>query len=168
MNPPRTAWPRRVAVGVVVWFSVSAGALLLGLDPQPVLLAILVASVACVVVLYVDASASAANNGWAVEDGAPTRKPGEDARLAMLTRVIASHLDSHRLGTQFGNQLHDQLLQLLDRRLVARHGVSLRADPERALEIMGPELGGLVRQRAPYPRMNIEHIDVLVSRIEEL
>lgn len=157
-------WPKRVAAAVVVWFLVCAVALVLGMSPQPVLVAVLVAAGAAVVVLYADASAAAASNRWAVEDVDPTRQPGEDARLAMLTRVVGSHLDSREAG----DQLHDQLLQLLDRRLVARHGVSLRADPERALALLGPGLAGFARQRPPYPRLTIEHIDVLVSRIEEL
>ena len=51
---------------------------------------------------------------------------------------------------------------------MASHGVSWRVDPDRAAPLLGPELVALARQQPPYPRMNLQQIDVLLTRIEAL
>lgn len=164
MSPPWRAWPRRIAISVAMWFVACGAALFLGMRPQPVLMATLVAAAATVLLLCVDASAAAASNRWTVVDSDPTRPPGEDPRLAHLTRMVGSHLVSHRPG----DQLHRQLVHLIDQRLVARHGVSVHADPGQVAGLVGPELAALVAQEPPYPRLELDQIDVLIARIEEL
>ena len=160
----RGAWVRQLGAAFVVWFVVVATALFLGMQPRPALLAGLVAAVGAGLLLFLDASDQVAGDRWAVPDTDPARERGEDMRLASLSRMVGSHLVSH----QVDDQLHRQLLRLLDQRLVARHGVSLQADPERAADLAGPELAALMQQGPPYPRLKIGQIDVLIARIEEL
>ena len=78
--------------------------------------------------------------------------------------MVAQHLDAREVG----DVLHRHLCELADQRLMAAHGVSWRVDPDRAAPLLGPELVALARQDAPYPRMNLQQIDVLLSRIEAL
>ncbi|HSE07062.1 MAG TPA: hypothetical protein VLB29_00235 [Nocardioidaceae bacterium] len=163
MTTGRT-WLQRVGFAVAAWIIVCGAALFLEMDPQPVLLAILVAAATLTLVLFLDASEVAASTRWTVEDTDPTREPGEDRRLATLTRMVSSHLVAHTVD----EQLHREVLHLLDQRLVAVHGVSLQADPERAAALAGPGLAALIEQRPPYPRLTTDQIDVLVRRIEEL
>jgi hypothetical protein len=160
----RRVWVQRAALAVAAWVVVCGAALLLEMGPQPVLLAILVAAAALTLVLFLDVSEVAADTRWTVEGTDPTREPGEDRRLATLTRVVSSHLAAHTVD----EQLHRELLHLLDQRLVARHGVSLQADPERAAHLVHPDLAALVDLRPPYPRLTTGQIDVLIRRIEEL
>lgn len=160
----RRTWAGRVTLGILLWFLVMAVALFLGLEPQPVLLALLVATAGLAFVGYLDSVASVASNSWNVVDTEAARPPGEDRRLGMLTRMIESHLSAHRVD----DGLRRQLLRLLEHRLVARHGITLDADPAVVAATIGPELSALVAQQAPFPRMTTGQIDVLIKRIEEL
>jgi hypothetical protein len=76
--------------------------------------------------------------------------------------------DAHRRLSSALDERNRQLAELAEHRLVAHHGVSLVADPERAAQILGPELTAVVTQRAPYPRLSTGRIDVLLKRIEDL
>jgi hypothetical protein len=153
-----------VLAAVAFWALLTLGAQVLGNQPRTGLLALAVAALATVLWLYLDASAQTDVPVWDRYADEPIRPPGEDARLALLSRVIAQHFDARRPdGT-----LRRHLLDLADHRLVSRHGVSWRADPERAEGVMGPELTALARQSEPYPRMSADQIDVLLERIEAL
>lgn len=164
MTPARVAWTRRAITVFASWFLLCGLALFLGWEPQPVLLAAVVVATALTAIVYIDASAAAAGNRWAVSESDTLRLPGEDPRLAQLTRVVRSHLVSHDVG----DQLYRELLRLLDQRLMARYGVSTHAGPEQVAELAGPELSALVRQTPPYPRLTLDQIDALIKGIEEL
>jgi hypothetical protein len=160
----RRRWSLRVLAALAVWAVLTLAARVLGNQPRAALLALAVAAVATVVWLYLDASAQSDVPVWDRAADEPIRPPGEDARLALLTRVVAQHFDARRAdGT-----LRRHLLELADHRLVSSRGLSWRADPERAEGVMGPELAALARQTEPYPRMSEEQIDVLLDRIEAL
>jgi len=160
----RRRWTKRVLVAFVVWAVLTLGAQAFGNQPRPLLLALGVAAFATTLWLYLDASEQTEVWVWDRAPNDPVREPGEDPRLALLTRVVASHLDAREVG----DTLQEHLLDLADHRLVARHGVSWRADPERAEPLLGPELTALAHQRAPYPRMSLDQIAVLIERIESL
>jgi hypothetical protein len=154
----------RVAVGFVVWLAVCAVAWFFGLQPHPLLVALVIAAVGGALLLLVDGTSQSSAPSWV--QGAPgrMRRFGDDPRLAFFTRVVNGHLVAHEPG----DQLHRQLTTLADQRLMARHGLSRLADPDRAHAVLGPELTALVTTTAPYPRLSARHIDVLLSRIEEL
>ncbi len=160
----RTVWARRIAVAFVLWLAVSAGASLLGNQPRPLLLALGVAAGATVLWLFLDVSADQEPPRWESVGEDVVRAPGEDPRLALLTRVVAQHLDARDVG----DTLHRHLLALVDARLLARHGVAWRVDPDRAEALLPGELVALARQQAPYPRMRLDEIDLLLRRIEAL
>jgi hypothetical protein len=94
------------------------------------------------------------------------RPPGDDPRLAFLHRLVLRHLDAREVG----DNLQEHLLNLADHRLVATHGISLRADPDRAEPFVGAELAALAAGagRGAPRRMSVAQIDVLLQRIEAL
>jgi hypothetical protein len=160
----RRRWTARVAAAVALWAAVTLTAQVFGNQPRVGLLALTVAALATVVWLYLDTSVQPDVAAWDRAADEPIRPPGEDPRLALLTRVVAQHLDAREPT----GLLRQHLLDLADHRLVTRHGISLRADPERAERVLGPDLAALARQHQPYPRMSLDQIDVLLQRIEAL
>jgi hypothetical protein len=157
-------WRHRIGLWVAVWFLLCAAGLFLHAQPRPALLALAIAATGVAMSLFVDVPAEAAPADWTLEGDAPVRLRGEDARIALLTRLVGGHLDAHHAG----DRLRDHLLQLTDRRLMNHHGVSLVADPERAVALMPPELAAFVTAAPPYPRMTLAQITRIADRIEEL
>jgi hypothetical protein len=164
MSPAVRLWTSRIATAAAVWAVVVLVARVKGNQPDVPLLALTVAASATTLWLYLDVSTRSEVPLWDRTDSDPVRPPGEDPRLALLTRVVGQHLDAREVGD--GLQRH--LLDLADHRLMTTHGVSWRVDPDRAAPLLGPELVALARQSAPYPRMTLQQIDVLLTRIEAL
>jgi hypothetical protein len=157
-------WTARVAAAAALWVVVVGIAAVQGNHPDALLIGLTLAAFATTLWLYLDASAHDAGPTWDRVDDDPVRPPGEDSRLALLSRVVGQHLDAREVG----DALHRHLEELAEQRLMARHGVSWRVDPERAAPLLGPELLALARQQPPYPRLDVRQIDVLLSRIEAL
>jgi hypothetical protein len=157
-------WSKRIALAFGLWLAVAVAAWVLGNQPDPLLLALVIGVGAALVWLYLDVSADAEVSTWPGMVEEPVRPPGQDPRLERLHRILTQHQSAHEVG----DALHRTLTELADHRLVAHHGVSLQADPERAAEILGPELASVATQRAPYPRLSTDRIDVLLTRIETL
>jgi hypothetical protein len=164
VSPAVKRWTARIAAAVAAWAVVVLIARVMGNQPDVALLALTFAAFATTLWLYLDVSQRSEVPLWDRTDSDPVRPPGEDPRLAMLTRVVAQHLDARETG----DALQRHLLDLADNRLMTAHGVSWRADPDRAGPLLGPELVALARQSPPYPRMTVQQIDVLLSRIEAL
>jgi hypothetical protein len=158
------SWTARVAITFVVWLLIAVGAWAFGNQPRPGLLFLMVAVAAALVLLHLDVSGDAEVTHWPAITDEAVRPPGADPRLERLQRV----LDQHRTAHDVGDALHRHLAELADQRLVAHHGISLRADPERAAQLLGPELTEVVMQHPPYPRLSTARIDVLLQRIEAL
>ncbi len=159
------SWLGRIVAAVAVWGIVLGGAYALGNSPRPGLLAVVVGAATAVVWLVLDVAGEVEPVRW--RSGAelpPPRPPGEDQRWVLLQRVISQHLD----GREVGEGLFRQLVELTDQRLVMRHGVSVRADPARAADLVGPELAAVAAARPPYPRLTLAQIERIVSRIEAL
>ena len=157
-------WRGRVLVVLGLWLAVCAVASLFGAHPAYGLVALVLAAGAAVLLLLLDTSARNERAVWTLPDEDPVRPPGEDPRFALLRRVVGAHLD----GRTVGGQLHDHLMALADQRLLAHHGISRHADPERAATVLGPELSWFAAATDPYPRLDLAAIDVLIDRIEAL
>jgi hypothetical protein len=160
----RRMWTARIATAGALWVMVVGIAAVQGNHPDALLIALTLAAFATTLWLYLDASVHGGGPDWDRVDDDPVRPPGEDSRLAFLSRILGQHLD----GREVADTLHRQLEDLAEQRLMARHGVSWRVDPEQAAPLLGPELLALARQRPPYPRLDVRQIDVLLSRIEAL
>lgn len=164
LRAARRRWLVRISAAFATWAVVVVVAHLKGNQPDALLLALTIAAFAATLWLYLDAGTQTEAPSWDRDHDDPVRPPGEDPRLALLSRVVGQHLDSREVG----DTLQRHLVELADQRLMAAHGVSWRVDPERAEPLLGPELSALARQHPPYPRMNVQQIDVLLSRIEAL
>lgn len=160
----RSRWAARLASAFVVWCLLVYVAHLVGGRPDAGLVGLAVAAGTAALWLCVDAVSESDSPTWELLDDEPLRPPGQDARLVALARAVSAHFEARRPG----DGLQRQLMGLADQRLVARHGISWRADPERARPFLGPELLALAEQSEPYPRMTPAHIDVLLDRIEAL
>lgn len=159
----RRPWKIRIGLSVLLWLGVCIGGWLLGNDPQPGLIALIIAVSAGTLWLFQDASAQAEPTRWELPDTDPIRVPGEDARLALLQRVISTHL----VGRTVTDQLQRHLATVADERLMAHHGISRLADPERAGAVMGPALFGFLDADRPT-RIDLARINQLLNRIEAL
>lgn len=157
-------WTSRVGLALLVWVLLVYVAHLVGGEPDVGLVGLAVAAGSAVLWLCVDAVGDGDRPTWELLDDEPLRPPGQDARLAALTRAVAAHFEARRPG----DGLQRQLMRLADQRLVARYGVGWRADPERARGYLGPELLALAEQSDPYPRMTRQQVAVLLERIEAL
>ena len=161
----RRRWTARIATAFALWALVVGIAVWQGNHPDALLLGLTFAAAATTLWLYLDAGRVAEAPLWdRAADDDPVRPPGEDARLTLLTRVVGQHLDAR----QVSDNLRHHLLDLADQRLMSSHGVSWRVDPDRAGPLLGRELVALARQQPPYPRMTLQQIDVLLTRIEAL
>jgi hypothetical protein len=154
---------KRAAAGLGVWALVCAGAWLFNGSPRPALVALLVVVVGLVVVMLLDLTATTGygESGWQVVAPEPVHPPGSDQRLLLLDRLVRDHLVSREPGDSLARHLVD----LADQRLVARHGISLRADSDRAAELM-PEVVAL--SRAGSRRLSAADVGALLDRIEAL
>lgn len=159
----RRAW-LRVAGAFLVWAGLVGLARTLGSSPDIVLVGLTVAAASAALWLCVDALEETASPRWELLVDEPIRPPGQDSRLAALTRMVTAHFEGRRAD----DTLHQQLVGLVDQRLMARHGLSWRADPARARELLDPELAALAEQQPPHPRMSRHQVDVLLTRIEAL
>lgn len=155
-------WVGRIGIAFTVWLVACVVAFLLGTEPRPGLIALLVAACAVMLWLFLDATDRPAR--WSFVNTASVRPRGEDLRLSLLKHVIDQHLD----GKQVADTLHRYLTTIADQRLVAHHGLSRRTDLERADRLMGPELADFAALTAPFPRLTPDQIGVLVTRIEGL
>lgn len=157
-------WAKRIALAFGLWLTTAAAAWVLGNQPDPLLLALMIGVGAVLVWLYLDVSADVEVSQWPGMTEEPVRPPGQDPRLERLQRILTQHQSAHDVG----DALQRVLTDLAEHRLVAHHGVSLLADPDRAAEILGPELTSVATQRPPYPRLSAAQVDVLLTRIEAL
>jgi hypothetical protein len=167
MSERRRTWTIRIGVTAALWFAGTGVLYWFGTEPRPGLIALVVAGGTVVLWLFLDALGENEPPRWRLPPADwPVRPPGDDPRLAFLHRLVLRHLDAREVG----DNLQEHLLNLADHRLVATHGISLRADPDRAEPFVGAELAALAAGagRGAPRRMSVAQIDVLLKRIEAL
>ena len=160
----RRGW-RRLAGGVAVVAVTWLVLLLLDFEPDPVRLPLTIALVIAVGHLLGDAlgTVEPVAELWELDAEESPRPVGTDVRLAFLVRVITQHLVARHPDTRLAEALAD----LADRRLLQRHGVRRAEDPQRATELLGPDLVRYLAE-APGRRLTTAEIDHHLQRIEAL
>jgi hypothetical protein len=155
----RRRWWRRAAAGVIVFAGLEVGLGLAEVGPDPVRLALLVATGVAVLGLALDALSDPAPT-WELPLERPSLRDGGDPRLSLYVNLIEAHLAARADDAA----LRDRLRSLADQVLRQRHGVR-REDP-RAAELLGPELTAVLS--GPVRRLSPADIDHCLTRIEEL
>jgi len=160
----RRGW-RRLAGAVfavaVTWLVL----VLLDFEPDPVRLPLTIALLLAVGHLLGDAlgTVEPVTQLWAIDTQETVRPAGTDVRLSFLVRVITQH----EVARHPDALLAESLADLTDRRLLQRHGVRRADDPERAAELLGPDLSRFLDE-PPGRRLSTTEIDRHLQRIEAL
>jgi hypothetical protein len=93
---------------------------------------------------------------WGVTDDDPDpTPPALDGLVSALRRWEARFSWTERDHARFVQSVLPRLQELVDERLRQRHGVTLRADPDRAKALVGPTLWSFLHtpvRRSPTPR----------------
>ena len=152
-------WLRRLAGGVVAYVVLEVALVLAQTDPDPVRLALLVATCVGVLGLVLDALADG-GAAWEVTLEQPSARAAGDPRLARYV----SMLEAHRSARSPDSAVRDRLAALADQVLRQRHGV--RRDDPQAAGLLGSELTAVL-DGAPR-RLAPDEIDRYLTRIEEL
>ena len=152
-------WWRRLAGGLAVFSVLEVILVLADLDPDPVRLALLVATCVGVLGLVLDALADGGPS-WVVEVEQPTARETSDSRFAHYVAMLEAHLSARSHDVV----VRDRLGVLADHVLRQRYGV--RHDDPRAPDLLGPELTAVLS--GPARRLEPAEIDRCLTRIEEL
>jgi hypothetical protein len=155
----RGRWGRRLAGGLAAYVGFGVLLVLLDADPDPVRLALLVATCTALLGLVAD-SLNGDEPAWEVDIERPSVRDGGDPRLLRYVGLI----DAHEASRTPDHTLRDRLAVLTDQVLRQRYGVS-RHDPE-AAAILGSELDDLLT--GPPRRLSRHQIDRCLTMIEEL
>lgn len=152
-------WPMRAAGGLAAYVGFGAVLILIKADPDPLRLALLVATCTAILGLVRDAL-DGAEPTWHVEVERPSVRDSGDPRLVRYVALLEAHLSSRTDD----HALRDRLAVLTDQVLRQRHGLS-RDDPA-AAAILGPELTDVLT--GPPRRLSRAQIDRCLTIIEEL
>jgi hypothetical protein len=152
-------WPGRVALAAGLAASAVAGAALLGLDPDPLTVPLLVAlALACLAVVLDGLPRPA--KPWLPSESSRSVVAGRDGTMQAHLRL----LENHRTSRDPGPEVRDRLARLADRTLALRHQTSL--DAPRARELLGDDVVDTLR--GPVVRLSRRRIDHLLTTIEGL
>jgi hypothetical protein len=152
-------WGRRLVGGLAAYVGFGALLVLLDADPDPVRLALLVATCTAILGLVAD-SLNGSEPSWEVDIERPSVRDSGDPRLVRYVGLI----DAHESSRTPDHTLRDRLAVLTDQVLRQRYGLS-RHDPD-AAEILGAELTDLIT--GPPRRLSRTQIDRCLTTIEEL
>ncbi len=155
----KRAWMRRAGAGVVAFAGLEVLLVVVGADPDPVRLALLVAVGTAVFGVLVDALATPEST-WAVEVERPAAQESGDPRLVRNVALLEAHLSSRAPD----HTLRDRLAVLTDQVLRQRHGV--RRTDAAARDLLGPELTAVLD--GPPRRLSRAEIDRCLTLLEEL
>jgi len=150
----------RFLLAVTTYAGVLGATAAFGLEPQPVLLALVVALMATGLWLLFDALADE-TTPWTIDPLTVSAQVGRDARFDSYVRVIHGHLTA-REPTPL---LQERLAAVAQSVLEQRYGLVLE-DP-RASELLGPQVLGVLQAPAHH-RLSLAEIERCVTGIEEL
>jgi hypothetical protein len=160
----RHRWGRRVLDAAAAYVGFEVLLTLIDADPDPVRLALLVATCAALLGLVADALGADPRDGaeppWRIELERPSLRASGDPRLLRHVALVEAQLAARTPD----RALRDRLGGLADQVLQQRHG--LRVDDPRAPERLGAELHGVLS--GPPRRLDLTVIDRCLTAIEEL
>lgn len=157
----RALW--RSILGVVLFAITFVVLRLLGRDPEPVRVVLLVLLASALLWLVLDVlSTTQPGPHLHADPGTASAGNAQDPRTAALVRM----LEFHRTARAPDRHLQSQLTLLADRRLLHVHGVRREVEPDRARSLLGPDLTDVIE--GPTIRLNAQRINTALRRIEEM
>jgi hypothetical protein len=100
------------------------------------------------------------------DTAALTRDQDQDIQLPGSSRY---RIPAGPRDQRVAEQLHVRLVELIDDRLMAEHGIDRRADSDAARAIVGDELATFVEEpAASHSLTDLANVERVVSRIEQL
>ncbi len=168
----RRAWVGQVVIAALLALLANATLSAVDVDHDAALVALLAAASVAAVVLAMVVLDTDARTWWTVRRSDALPERGEDTRTAMYRHVIEAHLSSQEADDAIVWQVAD----LAKLRLRQLHGLRYDASPERATELLGPQLAEWMshdrRHRyvpgARHRRYTVAQLGEVVRRIEEL
>jgi hypothetical protein len=142
------SWRTRTAITAGCWLATFAGMAALDMGPRPVLLACIAAVLAAAVCLLLDLADVAAPASWGASYDPERLRRGADLRIRALQGQLL-----HGPSMDDGRALHLLLVELIDDRLLAEHGIDRAAQPERADAVLGPTLATFVTSPPPTKQL---------------
>jgi hypothetical protein len=167
-HPAPTDRRRRWRTFLVAWAGVVAVPLLGGRLIH-VALAALVAAVFSVVWWWLaDVGSMAEEADWSTVSGYSLRGRGADPRASRLQRMTRDVLTGNNaVGSDV--VLAHALVDIIDERVLAHHGIDRVADPERYAVVVGSDLAAFVEAVAgDRATVRSHQLPALISRIEHL
>ena len=152
-------WWRRAAGALAAFLGWEVLLTVIDADPDPLRLALLVATCTVLLGLVFDAL-NGSEPSWGVEVEEPSVRESGDPRLVRYAALIEAHLASREPD----RALRDRLGVLADQVLRHRHG--LRRDDPAAAALLGPELSAVLT--GPPRRLSRAQIAHCLTTIEEL
>ena len=155
----KSRWGRRLVGGLATYAALEVLLTVIDAGPDPVRLALLVATCTALLGLVFDAL-NTAEASWRVEVERPSVRDGGDPRLVRYVGLLEAHLSSRTPE----HALRDRMAVLTDQVLRQRHG--LHRDDPAAVALLGPELTAVLT--GPPRRLSRAQIDRCLTTIEEL
>lgn len=152
-------WWRRLAAGVVAFAALELLLVLVDAGPEPLRLALLVATGVAVLGLLLDALSAPAPS-WEVGVEEPASAAQGDPRLGGYVRLLEAHLSARTGDTALRDRLHVLAVGVVSQRY------DVPRDDPRMPELLGPELVSVLE--GPARRLTPARIDALLTRIEDL
>jgi hypothetical protein len=158
------SWRVRVAVVVSAWMVVVIVMASLDMGPRPVLIAGLAAAVASSMWLLADLADVAEPVTWSDELDLARLPRGADLRIRALQGQLA-----YGPSLDDGRALHRLLVDLIDDRLAADHGLDRFEEPDRADVVLGPILATFVAGPPSSTRLrDPSSLSSIITQIESL
>ncbi len=172
MRWPSRTWIGRGVLALLIAFGVNATLSAVDIEHDAALIVLLAAAAVAAGSLAMGALDAGVVPSWSVRRGDATQDRGEDTRTAMYRHVIEAHLTSQEADDAIVWQIAD----LARHRMRQLHGVRYEDSPERAVELLGPQLADWVshdRRHRYTPgerrrRYTPAQLGEAVRRIEEL
>jgi hypothetical protein len=157
-------WWRRAGAVVAVWLVVYVISEAGGTGPRPLLIGVFLCATASVLWLAVDLAEHVTPAQWDTGGRSTAHRRGADVRVGVLQRALDDVVKRQDVA-----HLHPLLVDLVDDRLLAHHGVDRERDPRSARAVLGDELADFVTT-PPSPVQLSNHRDLarILTLVEAL
>jgi hypothetical protein len=164
---PSAVWPR-VRTFLFMWLAVVLVPLMGGKLVHLAFAALVAAVLTVLWWWFSEVGALAEAADWAIESRGSSRGRGADPHVARLHRQV-NDLAQRNAAVSSDAVITQLLVEIIDERVLAHHGIDRLTDPRRYAAVIGPDLDGFVRAvAAGHGTVRGRQLPTLLSRIEQL